>query len=534
MTSRLPTAQGRPRRAVAIIRVSKEGGRGEQLLSPDLQWGAIESHAAHEGIEIVDTVEAIDESGSRRKSAWWPRLDAQIERVEAGELDTILAWEFSRHARNRVRWAVALDRVESAGGRLESATEHPDVTTAAGRFQRGILAEMHAYKAEQLGESWKGVQANRVARGLPANGKPRFGYHYDTERRLHVPDPVTGPILTEAYTRYAAGESFYTLIGWLNTSGVRPVDGYGVRTTTSLWSDRTLRRMMDSGFAAGLLSVHDPDCHHRPGAACTQRVHVPGAHEPLIKPGLWEEYLEQRKGRRQTRTTERSTYLLSGLLHCMVLLPDGTVCGGPMGGSLSGGGHGRGRPRYLCTRRISSQAHTGGSVSIDRVESVVMAWLHELADDLQPSIKREQAASAQRGVDVGRVERQVEAAKGKLVAATRAWLGGQIPELAWPTVREELEGTVRALEGQHAALRAAERRPVPAVVAADALTRWAVMPVAHKRGVLRQLVKRIDVEAGRVQRVDGKWAPRVRVASAWEDEETSAAAWAALVADSPV
>lgn len=518
-----PVERERPRRGVAIIRVSKEGGRGDNLLSPDMQWAKIESHCESVGIEIVDTVEAIDESGSRRKSAWWPRLEAQIERVESGELDTIVAWEFSRHARNRVRWAVTLDRVESAGGYIESATEHPDVTTAAGRFHRGMLAEMHAYRAEALGESWKGVQASRVARGLPANGKPRFGYTYDTERRLHVPDPITGPMLTDAYVRFAAGESFYTLIGWLNASGIRPSAGYGVRTSTSLWSDRTVRRMMDSGFAAGLLSIHDPACRHRPGASCTRRIQVPGIHEPLINSDQWDEYLTQRAARRQTRTTERSTYLLSGLLRCVAPLPDGGTCGGPMGGSLSGSAApgGKGRPRYVCNRRVSSQAHTGGTVSIDKAEPFVMNWMHKLADDLEPALARAEAASAKRAVDMGRVERQVEAAKAKLVSATRSYLEGQVPEMAWPELRSELEETVRNLEAQHAALRAAARRPVPEAIAAAALVDWGAMPIEHKRGTLRQLIKRVEVEPGRVERVDGKWAPRIRVVPSWEDETST-------------
>lgn len=519
-----PIEHDRPRRGVAIIRVSKLGGRGDNLLSPDLQWASIEGHCARAGIEIVDTVEAIDESGSRRKSAWWPRLDAQIERVESGELDTIVAWEYSRHARNRVRWAVALDRVESAGGYLESATEHPDVTTASGRFHRGVLAEMHAYKAELMGESWKSVQTNRVARGLPANGKPRFGYTYDTERRLHVPDPVTGPMLADAYTRFAAGESFYTLIGWLNASGVRPAAGYGVRTSAALWSDRTIRRMMDSGFAAGLLSVHDPACRHRPDKTCARRIHVPGAHEPLIDSDLWDEYQTQRAARRQTRTTERSAYLLSGLLRCVAPLPDGGTCGGPMGGSLSGSATpgGKGRPRYMCNRRVSSRAHTGGTVSIDKVETFAMAWMHELADDLEPALARAEAASAKRAVDMGRVERQVETAKAKLVSATRSYLEGQVPEMAWPELRSELEETVRNLEAQHAALRAAARRPVPEAIAAAALVDWGAMPIEHKRGTLRQLIKRVEVEPGRVERVDGKWAPRMHVVPSWDDSETPA------------
>ena len=43
--------------------------------------------------------------------------------IEHGQADAIVVWRWSRVSRNRLDWAVAVDRVEAAGGALESATE---------------------------------------------------------------------------------------------------------------------------------------------------------------------------------------------------------------------------------------------------------------------------------------------------------------------------------------------------------------------------------------------------------------------------
>jgi site-specific DNA recombinase len=65
--------------------------------------------------------------------------------LEHDEADVIVVWRWSRVSRNRLDWAVAVDRVEAVGGRLDSATEPFDVRTPTGRFARGTLAKFATY-----------------------------------------------------------------------------------------------------------------------------------------------------------------------------------------------------------------------------------------------------------------------------------------------------------------------------------------------------------------------------------------------------
>jgi hypothetical protein len=89
-------------RALGLVRVSKER---DGMISPEVQRVAISDYAAARGYEITGWLEGIDESGSRARSAWWPRLDQAVAAVEAGEYDVILVWKYSRVARHRLRWA---------------------------------------------------------------------------------------------------------------------------------------------------------------------------------------------------------------------------------------------------------------------------------------------------------------------------------------------------------------------------------------------------------------------------------------------
>lgn len=499
-STRLSAVPSAPRRVIAIIRVSLEGGRGEQLLSPDVQLAAIEKDAHRRGWKIVDVVEAIDQSGSQRRSAWWPTLDAAIARVEAGDVDGIVAWKYSRFARNRVRWAIAVERVETAGGILESATEELDATTSAGRFQRGVLAEVNAFQADQIGESWRETHANRLARGLPHNGGPRFGYTYARETGF-TPDPATAPVLAECYRRFVAGETFYSLVAWLATTGIQPVTGYSKRST-GVWSKTTLRRVLDSGFGAGLINKHDPECKrkHQSTGKCTNRLFLPGAHEPVIDAQTWERYQTARaeRGRPQAARAQRSEYLLVGLARCMHD-DDGQPCNGPM--TYRNIYH-RGQFALYCQTVQARLTHPGGSTQARFVEADVMDWMRHLAEDVENAVKRAAIVQADRGRDLSAVDAQLAAALANLDRQNRRFIQDLISEDSWPQIKAELEEDVARLRRKRKRLESANP-DIPEVIAAEALEDWETLPVEYQRGVLQRLIERVDVFPGRHVPIEG-------------------------------
>lgn len=489
------------RDVVAIIRVSKEGGRGDDLLSPENQRAAISNAAPRRGWRIVEWVEAIDQSGSQRRSAWWPTLDREIRRVEAGDIAGIVAWKYSRYARNRLKWAEAVERIDVAGGIIESATEEVDATTPAGKFQRGVLGEVNAFQADLIGETWRETHENRLARGLPINGRPRFGYVYSRETGF-VPDPATGPVLAEAYRRYVAGDSLYALVTWIKDTGTRPVS-YGI-ASKGAWSDTTLRRVLDSGFGAGLLNRHDPECKakHQSTGTCRHRIFLPGAHEAVIDTATWEAYRAARaeRGRPQAARAERSPYLLVTLLHCMHDI-DGEPCNGRMTyrrvGERRAGGY-----AVYCLRSQNERAHRGGAATAVHVEAAVLAWMRKKADQVEEAVARAAAAAADRSEEVATLDRQIAAAVAELAKQNRRAATGLISDEFWPGFKRELEDNVTQLRNKHRRLTAVGDE-LPEVIAAEALQDWHTLPVEHQRSVLRRLIDRVEVTPGRLEPVEG-------------------------------
>ena len=456
------------------------------MISPEVQRAAIEDYCRGRGYVVAGWMEGLDESGSRSRSAWWPRLDQAVAAVEAGEYDLLVVWKFSRIARHRLRWAVAIDRVEEAGGRIESATEQVDTSTSTGRFTRGMLAELQAFEAERIGETWKETHARRVASGRPANGKPRYGYRYDVEAKLHVPDSATGPVLADVYRRYVAGESVYALVRWLNANGWRTTAG-------RMWSDRSLRRVMDSGFASGRF-LAGGELHR-------------GVHEALIDEDLWTAFLDARVARRaRPARSERSQYLLSGLVRC-------GRCGFPMVAGQFG--HAR-ASKYRCRsgKESGPLVCRGGYVTASMVEEHVKEWLREVAAEVDGRAGVARVAAARRvslESDLARLEREVVRADEALQRLVVSNAETPLPPVVYRRSLEELgvrrDELVVVLEG----VRRDARRVVadPAGVASGLLEEWDRWLVPVRREVLRGLLDCVLVFSGRPRAV-------LRVVPAWE------------------
>ncbi len=469
------------------------------MMSPDLQRIAIEDYARARGYVLTSWMEGIDQSGSQSRSGWWKTLDRGVDAVRSGDADIVLVWKFSRAARHRLRWAVAIDAVEAAGGRLESATEQLDTSTSAGRFARGMLAELSAFEAERIGEGWKEAHAARLAQGLAPTGKPRFGYAWDAEAKLHRPDPITGPALAEAYRRYVTGASFHALVRWLNTEGVPTLSG-------GLWSDHTLRRVMDSGFAAGEIVWNE--------------ARYPGAHEPLIDADLWQAYRDRREARRAVPArVKRSRYLLSGLVRC-------GHCGGAMVANPPSSSKG---PQFRCatSKTKGARACVGGYTAMAHVETSVLAWLRaEAAVDVDEAARLARIDDQRRTDDraqVRRLRRRAADLEAEIAGLVRHLGQGLLTDAEFKQARDAARAELDECEARMSELarRVRERPSDRPGLAADVVAAWEsrMVPMETLRAMLGHIVARVVVTSSPIKvsrgRAGGASNAHVEVVPAW-------------------
>ena len=452
----------------------------EDSISLELQETACRAHCERRGYEVV-MVEA--DPGISGRTFNRPAVRRVMQAVEDRTVDVVVLWKWSRLSRSRRDWAIAADAVDVAGGRIESATEDIDVSTSHGRLARGMLVEFAAFESERIGDQWKEAHSRRVRNGLPATGKPRFGYRRAGEG--FEPDPETGPLLAELYRRYIAGESTYQLVKWLNDQGAHTVPGYG--SSGGDWSRRSLQRVLDSGFGAGMIRAHGEL--------------LPGAHEAVITPGDWEDYQAARRRRAVTRGSERSQYLLSGLVRCS--------CGATMNAGQFGWQR---APKYRCKAAQEKRAHTGGYVMAGVLETAVLDWMRGLVADLTAATNTTVEIEAKRErtqLNLGRLHAEVTAAEQAITRLTVQYAEGKIPEIAYTSALPELETKRDRLLARITAAEA-DARTLPASVeqVSDLLAVWDILGVEQRREALRGLISHVKVFPGRPR-------SRVEVIPAW-------------------
>jgi site-specific DNA recombinase len=449
MTARLAAVPDTPPRAVLYLRQSTYR---EESISLELQETAGRDYCARHGYQVVDVLADPGISGRTWKR---PAVQRAMTMLEDHDVDVVVLWRWSRLSRNRKDWALAADRADVAGGRIESATEPNDVT-AAGRFARGVMTELAAFESERIGEQWKEVQGRRAAAGLPHSGRPRFGYVRDPGTGTYGPDPVTGPVLADLYARYLAGAGLVALTKHLRDTGLgSPYSGKPL-------THRGVACLLDAGFGAGLLHVHSE--------------FIAGSHEPVIDDTTWREYRRER-ARRATippRLRGIAASPLSGVARC-------TTCGSRLALQRRAGTSTRMR---CSTRECTAQV----SVLASRVETCVLEWLPTVAAAVDAH-----AAKAAIGVDGAAARRRAEVviadADDALARLTIAHARGLVPETAYVTARDELVAEAdRArrildeLETQARTTAGADR------AAAGLLEAWGTLPPARASALLRELV----------------------------------------------
>ena len=444
-----------------------------------MQESAITDWCQRNNVALVGVITDLDATGRNFARAG---VQSLIERVEAGEADTVVVWKWSRFGRNVRDCLVNIDRLEIAGGRLVAATEDFD-DSPVGRFGRGQFFLMAQFESERIGEQWKEAQARRLRQGLPANGQNRYGYRYIAG--AYEIDPDTGPILAQMYRDYIAGRSGYWIINSLNQQGIPAPRG-------GRWYARAVHDILGSGFGAGLLSSHGE--------------YLPGAHTPVITADEWEQYQAQRRARRglpRRMITPSSPF--AGIVRCR-------SCGFMMTKH-------RDSKQYDLMRCNSTVNNTDrcpapAYISMKALEKTTLEWLADLAADIDAATGTVRTTPKPVPDLIPRLTRQVVKLENALGRLTRSLADGTVTADAYRITADQL--TID-LELARAALQKAQdestatARVLP-TVRPDLLSDWPTLDTLGQRQILAALIRSISVRARRVD--DG--TPRVIITPTWE------------------
>ncbi len=332
---------------VIYARYSSDNQREESI---EGQLRECNEFAARNGIEIIQTY--IDRALSA-KTDKRPEFQRMISESSSMKFEVIIVWKLDRFARNRYDSAHYKAMLRKNGVRVVSATE------AISENSEGILLES---VLEGMAEYYSAELSEKVVRGLTENalkckyngGTLPIGYVID-ENQFFQLDPITAPIVLDAFKQYSEGATMQQITDDMNLKGVRTKKGGKI-------SINSVTRMLHNRKYIGEYKYRDV-------------VH-PNGIPALVPTDLFERVQERMIANKKApaRHKAEDEYLLTTKLFC-------AKCECMMAGE-SGTSHiGYVHRYYKC---VSVKKHKGckkKSIKKDLIENIVITELKAFLND---------------------------------------------------------------------------------------------------------------------------------------------------------
>ena len=200
-------------RAVIYARYSEGPHQTDQSIEG--QVADCRSYAAAHGMEILEIY--ADRHISGKSVVGRAEFQRMVHDAERGKFDAVIVWKVDRFGRDRYDIATYKMKLKKAGVSLHYAVESvPD-------GPEGIILES---VLEGLAEYYSADLRQKITRGIRENAKKGvwtfvlpIGYTRNEDRQI-VPDPVTAPLVAEAFRLFAAGVKEKDLVEYFREHGV--------------------------------------------------------------------------------------------------------------------------------------------------------------------------------------------------------------------------------------------------------------------------------------------------------------------------
>jgi site-specific DNA recombinase len=431
-----------------------EGRSVDAQLTELRRWAA---HATIDGrpVEVVAELRDDGRSASRYATRSRPGWQQAQDLILDGRVDALAVWEASRASRDRSVWTALIAALADRGAVFVAGGKVHDPADPDDGFMLDLQAGLAVREAGVISKRTLRGKASCAAAGRP-HGIVNYGYgiehDVDTGRPIRrLIDLEQAEVVQEIARRLLAGESASSIARDLNARGVRNARG-------GSWVGGNITQMIQRPAYAGL-RVHQG-----------RTLDVPGTWEPILTVDQHRRLvaLLTDPSRKSVRTGEHVRHLLVGVATC-------GVCGG--------------RIRALTVKRKTGPVVayncaakfcvTRLAAEVDKlVEAVVLGLLAR--EDLAAALAADDPTASAAAEEVARLKAKIEQGR-RMVADDRL----SLESLA--DIEARTRPRIAELE------RHARPRHVPAVVldtaGPDAARRWAALPVAAHREIVRVLME---------------------------------------------
>ena len=224
--------------AVIYARYSSDNQREESI---EGQIRECTAYAEKNGITVIKHY--IDRAFSA-KTDNRPEFQQMIKDSGKKLFDVVLVWKFDRFARNRFDSANYKMILKKNGVHLISVME-PIAEGSQGILVETLLEGMAEYYSAELSEKVIRGQTENALKGKCTGGTGTIGYKIDEDKFYHL-DPLTSPLVLEAFQRYDNGEKMVAIYQKMKDMIDAGYWGDGILSTDF----NTERNMFEAGKAA--------------------------------------------------------------------------------------------------------------------------------------------------------------------------------------------------------------------------------------------------------------------------------------------
>lgn len=334
-------------RGVIYARYSSDNQREESI---EGQIRECKEYAKRKGITIIKSY--IDRAMSA-KTDNRPEFQQMIKDSAKHHFDVVIVWKLDRFSRNRYDSAHNKATLRKNGVKVVSAKEEIAEDSTGILLESVLEGYAEFYSAELSEKVLRGMTENALKCKYNGGGVP-IGYVIDEDNHFQ-PDPLTAPLILEAFTRYDKGELIQGITDWLNENGMR------TRNNRPLNSDNTTRMLKNRKYT-GEYKFRDI-------------VHPDGI--PAIVPMDLYERVQARFAKNKkapARFKAEEIYLLTTKLHC-------GKCGAYMVGESGVNAKGRVYRYYKCVNNKNKKGCKKKAVQKDWIEATVMDAIREMLLD---------------------------------------------------------------------------------------------------------------------------------------------------------
>ena len=198
---------------VIYARYSSDNQREESI---EGQLRECQAFAEKNDIMILNTY--IDRAFSA-KTDNRPEFQHMISDSKKKMFDVVLVWKYDRFARNRLDSLLYKQLLRKNNVKLISATE-PIMNSSVGIMFESMIDGYNEYYSAELAEKVTRGMTENALKGKYNGGTLPIGYIIDEDKYFQI-DPLTAPIVLEAFQKYDEGMTMKEIVDYLHLKGLR-------------------------------------------------------------------------------------------------------------------------------------------------------------------------------------------------------------------------------------------------------------------------------------------------------------------------